>query len=312
MKIAAFYQFRSVADPAGIAEAIRERAAGDGLVGRIYVADEGVNASIAGADSSVDGFIEFVADSLGFDALVINSDPVDRAPFAELRVKVRPRLVNMGAASGIDPNREGGRHLEPEEWRRKMAEPGTVILDVRNEFEGNIGRFKGAVIPPHETFAEFPSWAAELSLPKDTPILMYCTGGIRCEKFSGVLMREGYTDVNQLHGGILRWLRECGPESWEGSCFVFDDRMIVDPGGEIVESARCTHCDEPTNRYLNCANMDCHSLTLMCDECAEEHHGCCSEPCKSAPRLRKFQPDHLQHPYRRRAVEEVVDARESQ
>jgi UPF0176 protein len=179
----------------------------------------------------------------------------------------------------------------------------TLLIDVRNDYEWEVGHFEGAELPQLETFREFPDYARSLMQakdPKKTKVMMYCTGGIRCELYSALMKQVGFEQVFQLEGGIINYGLQEGKEHWRGKLFVFDDRLAVpmEEGEEDVIS-HCLHCGIPSDVYHNCANMDCNKLFLSCPECAEKSVGCCSLACQDAPRLRAYVKGERPKPFRR-------------
>lgn len=303
-----FYAFADVKDPEALRDAQRALCQSLGIYGRIYIADEGINGTAAGPTEAITRYCDTTRALPGFGHIDFKEEHVDHIPFGDLRVRTRPYLVNLGDGNNVDPHEEGGDRLKPHEWK-EFFESGEkfTLLDVRNDYEAQIGRFKGAKIPPYKFFYDFPKWADELDLDPDEPVLMYCTGGIRCEKFSGLLKRRGHKKVYQLDGGILRYAADVGGDHYEGDVFVFDDRMSVDIGGGPTPG-RCIHCNAPTSRMINCANVDCHALHVSCDACVREMKACCTKACQDAPRVRVFDPDqHLYRPWRRLYSEAVED-----
>lgn len=301
-----FYAFADIEDPDALRDAQRELCSTHGILGRIYVADEGINGTAAGSAEAIKAYCETTRQVKGFEHIDFKEEKVGRIPFADLRVRTRPYLVNLGEGNNVDPHSEGGGRLSPQEWK-EFFESGRkfTLLDVRNDYEAQIGHFEGAKIPPYEFFYDFPKWADELELDPEEPVLMYCTGGIRCEKFSGLLKRRGHKKVYQLDGGILSYASRVGGDHYVGDVFVFDDRMSVDIGGGPTPG-RCTHCDAPTTRMINCANVDCHKLHVSCDDCARESKACCTTACQDAPRVRLFDEEaHLYRPWRRLHSETV-------
>lgn len=167
-----------------------------------------------------------------------------------------------------------------------------------------LGHFEGAVLPDLDQFREFPEYAQDLAQqrdPKKTKVMMYCTGGIRCELYSALLKQKGFEQVYQLDGGVIKYGLEEGSQHWKGRLFVFDDRLSVPlsetKAGEII--SRCIHCAETSDLYYNCANVDCNELFISCPACAEKLQGCCSTTCQSAPRVRAFEKTERPRPYRR-------------
>ena len=306
-RLLSYYGYTSVEDPSGRRDAQRELCESLGILGRIYVAKEGVNGTCAGSADAIRAYRERTHEMFGPGVVDFKEEEVDHVPFADLRVKVRPWLVNLGEGNNVLPEEDGGKRLTPSEWKAFM-ESGRkfTMLDVRNDYEAKIGHFRGAIAAPYKNFHEFPQWVDELDLDPDEPVLMYCTGGIRCEKFSGLLTRKGHREVYQLDGGILRYAEEVGGDHFLGNVFVFDDRMSVDIGGEPTPG-RCVHCGAPSARVINCANVDCHTLHVTCDTCVRETRATCSPSCLSAPRLRELKDVHLTRPWRRLATEDVTD-----
>ncbi len=272
-----------------------------GLKGRVYISNEGINGTLAGSREQINIYKETLNSKAGFEETEFKEDACDRIPFARLIVKLRPEIVSLHVNESLDPNTEGGRHLQPSEWR-KVIESGEkfVMIDVRNNYESQIGHFEGALLPEVSNFYDFPKWLAEAGIDKDKKVLMYCTGGIRCEKFSVLMKKEGYSDVNQLHGGILNYARKEGGRHFRGKCFVFDDRLVVpvNPKDEVPIS-HCEITGNPCDMYINCANLDCNKLFICSEEGAEIMEGCCSEKCRQHPYKRPFHQEKAYAPFRK-------------
>lgn len=301
-----FYAFADIDTPDALRDAQRALCEELGVLGRIYIADEGINGTAAGTTDAIASYCAKTREVPGFENIDFKVEAVDRIPFGSLRVRTRPHLVNLGEGNNVDPHTEGGGRLSPEQWKAFLdSDQKFTLLDVRNDYEAQIGHFEGAEIPPYEFFYDFPKWADELDLDPEEPVLMYCTGGIRCEKFSGLLKRRGHKNVYQLDGGILSYASKVGGEHYVGDVFVFDDRMSVDIGGGPTPG-RCKHCGEATSRMLNCANVDCHELHVSCDDCVRTMKACCTTACQTAPRVRTFDAEeHLFRPWRRLHTEAV-------
>lgn len=206
----------------------------------------------------------------------------DGKSFYKLAIKVRTKIV----ADGLDDNAfdvtNVGNHLTAKQFNEALEDPETIIVDMRNHYETEVGRFVGAICPDADTFREeLPMVVDELKDKKDKKILMYCTGGVRCEKASAYLKHHGFQDVNQLHGGIIDYVRQIKAEGIDskfiGKNFVFDERV----GERITEHviAQCHQCGEPCDTHVNCANDDCHLLFIQCEKCAEKMKGCCTPEC---------------------------------
>eukprot|EP01031_Cornospumella_fuschlensis_P014800 gene14800-18077_t len=179
-------------------------------------------------------------------------------PFGRLKVRLKKEIVTM-KVPGIDPSRDVGRYVDPADWNAVIADPGTVVIDTRNDYETAIGIFKGAVDPQTKTFREFPDWVRNnTGLHNKPKIAMYCTGGIRCEVLSSLMVNRGFSEVYQLDGGIVRYGEKYGDSGlWQGSLYVFDNRMSIDFSPDPAVLGRCYACDAPTKNMRNCVDLSC-------------------------------------------------------
>ncbi len=271
-----------------------------GLLGRVFVAAEGINGTLAGSPENVEAYKNYLWSIAGFETTEFKEDLCEDMPFERLNVKARPEIVALKPPQPV-VNIDGEGYLEPQQWRQAL-ESGQefFLLDVRNNYESRIGRFKGAVTPDVENFFDFPQWLEAARLDKNKKVLMYCTGGIRCEKFSVYMKDNGFKNVYQLHGGIINYAQQEGGKHFEGKCFVFDDRMAVPVNAqENGPISRCAISGVPCDTYINCANMECNKLFLCSPEAALTMEGCCSEECKATPRRRPLNIDNLYKPFRR-------------
>ncbi len=299
-KVLLYYNFTPIEEVPAFIEAHKSRCKELNLLGRIYVSEEGINGTVSGTVAACDEYKEYLWSLPGLSTTEFKEDLCDHVPFGRLICKYRPEIVALHTDIPLDP-KEGGTHLSPREWRETLEnEKDFVMIDVRNNYESKIGHFEGAILPDLENFYNFPQWVDESGIPKDKKILMYCTGGIRCEKFSVLMKKKGYADVNQLHGGILTYAKEEGGAHYHGKCFVFDDRLAVpvNPNEEEPVSF-CELSGQPADTYLNCANMDCNKLFICCEGAADKYQGCCSEACMNAPRVRPFNKEAAFEPFRR-------------
>lgn len=305
-RVLLYYKFKDLGSEAQV-QALKERhhRRGQelGLKGRVYLATEGLNGTVGGTFEACEAYKRYIETEEGFGAIHWKEDAHDAIPFAKLKTKARKTLVNLGEADVPDLVRFSGKRLKPSEWRKTLeTETDFLLLDVRNRYESEVGRFKGAVCPDIENFHEFPKWVESLEGSKDRKILMYCTGGIRCEKFSGLLVQRGFKDVSQLDGGILGYAKEEEGRHFEGECFVFDDRLTVPVAQPPTVISRCAVCGTTESRYVNCSNMECNALFICCDACAETQEGACSEGCRNAPARRPFDRARFRIPYRKKGV----------
>ena len=263
-----FYKYVPLADPANFAAAQRELCAALGLKGRILIATEGINGTLAGPRESVDQYVAALRADERFADLEIKTSPGDAQTFPKLAVKVRSEIVTLGAGP-LRPDLDN--HLSPAEWKRTLEEdPEVVVVDVRNRYESNAGKFANAIACDIEHFRELPDYVERLANLKDRKVLMYCTGGIRCEKASALFRSKGFTNVFQLHGGIVTYQEQFGNEHWLGECFVFDQRMTVRVDEALVPLGQCAHTARPTNRFVNCLHDPCHVLFLLAEETERE------------------------------------------
>jgi UPF0176 protein len=210
-------------------------------------------------------FKEFIRSFLEDPQLFFKDSVSEVRPFYRFKVKQREEIVTIGAPD-LFPDQETNHHLAPLQWEAAMQEPGSIVIDTRNWYESQIGTFKGAVCPPIEQFTEFPEWVEKQDLPKDKKMLIFCTGGIRCEKGIYELQRRGYNNVWQLEGGILNYIQQRPHQAWEGECFVFDNRVAVDQELKPSKTYKlCPHCGQPAKEVVQCKRCDTHAH--VCDSC---------------------------------------------
>lgn len=270
---------------------------------RIYISEQGINGQMSAFYSDAEEYMEWLHSDPRFQKVDFKIHQYSEHVFPKTTVKYRKQLVAFDTEVDLELT---GEHVPPSTWKTMLEErdEDTFILDVRNDYEWKIGHFEGAELPDLEMFREFPDYAKDLKEKKDpqkTKVMMYCTGGIRCELYSAMLKKEGFQHVYQLHGGVIKYGLEEGSQHWQGKLFVFDDRLAVplseeEPSGTI---SACHHCGKDSDVYYNCANMDCNALFTCCPECAEKCAGCCCEACQQAPRLRPFQRSDKPKPFRK-------------
>ena len=258
--VAALYRFATLADPDAIAADLRARCAGLGTCGTLIVAREGINGTVAGSADAITTLVAHIRSLPGCADLDVKYSTANSAPFARMKVKVKPEIVTLGVGD-LDPASQAGTHLDPVEWNALIADPDTILIDTRNAYEVAIGTFEGAIDPETRAFRDFPGWfddfAQGLRDQGRTPkIAMFCTGGIRCEKSTALVKARGFDEVYHLKGGILRYLEEM-PESesrWQGDCYVFDERVAVGHGLKLGDYSTCRACGLP---YPNDAEHIC-------------------------------------------------------
>jgi len=261
-----FYKYTPIVDPPAFAATQRELCSTLGLKGRVLIASEGINATLAGPELAVHQYVQTLRSDERFADIEIKTTPGDAHTFPKLVVKVRPEIVTLAAGVPLSPDLHN--HLTPSEWKQTLEEANddTVLLDVRNRFESSAGHFAGAITCDIEHFRDLPKYVDQLGDLKHRKVLMYCTGGIRCEKASALLRSKGFTDVRQLHGGIMAYQEQFGNEHWLGECFVFDQRMTVAVDETRVPIGRCAHTGQLTNRFVNCLHDPCHVLFLLAED----------------------------------------------
>ncbi len=266
---------------------------------RVYISHDGINAQMSFSKNDAKLYMEWLHSRPGFGSVQFKLQGSTQQVFARVTVKNKP-LVAFGRDISLE---ERGQHVSPAEWKKMLEnEKDAILIDVRNTYEWKVGHFEGAEPVPYDSFREFQQYAVDLKKRlENTPqkkVMMYCTGGIRCEYFSALLKQEGINDVYQLDGGVINYGEKEGAAKWQGSLFVFDDRLTVPVGeGSSEVIGTCKRCGVQSDRFYNCANMDCNELFLSCEACLEEFSGCCQESCLEAPRLRPFQYAHT--PFRR-------------
>ncbi len=264
-----FYKYVAVADPEQLAAEQRAVCSRLQLKGRVLIAEEGINGTLAGSVDGVNEYVSALHSDPRFTDVEIKKSAGDETTFPKLVVKVRPEIVTLGAGP-LTPRQDN--QLAPAEWKRVIEQDrDVVLLDVRNRYESDAGRFEGAAVCDIEHFRELPAFVDELEALKQRKVLMYCTGGIRCEKASALLRERGFTDVYQLHGGIVSYQEQFGNEHWQGECFVFDQRMTVRVQEDLVQIGRCAHTSRPTSRFVNCLHDPCHKLFLLAAETETEN-----------------------------------------
>ncbi len=281
-KVISLYRYVEIKDPETLCEEIRAFCALHDIFGRILIGFEGINAAFSAKVVNCDLFKDFL--EAKFPGLTYREQELDSHSFHKLVVRIRSEICVFG--KDVDLSLKG-EYLEPaklEKWYSEGKED-FVIVDARNDYEFDVGRFKGARKLPIETFKDFAFVAPkELADCKDKKVVLYCTGGIRCEKASAFLKSEGFDSVYHVKGGIINYVSQFPESNWEGGLFVFDDRKVSDVG-EAVSS--CLHCDELSNRMINCHNLDCDKLFLCCAKCAGSFDSSCSEACKVSTHRRK-------------------------
>lgn len=278
-----FYRYVNYSDPETERASLYQRLNDLSVLGRVYIAHEGINAQVSVPEHNFDALRAMIDADKALSNVPFKIAVEDNGKsFYKLIVRVRNKIVADGLNDDAYDTSNVGRHLNAQEFNEAMNQPETIVIDMRNHYESEVGRFEGALCPEADTFREALDKGLEFVKGKeDKKILLYCTGGIRCEKASAWFRHHGFEDVNQLHGGIIEYARQVKQQGltprFIGKNFVFDDRL----GERITDDvlSTCHQCGKPCDNHVNCANDDCHLLFIQCDECASKFEGCCSIQC---------------------------------
>ena len=245
--VIAFYKFVPLDDTAAIRPPLQEACRHHNVLGTILLAPEGINGMLSGDRKSIDGVLAYMRSDARLADLEHKESYCAEVPFKRLRVRLKREIITLGDAT-IDPLEEVGEYVEPEAWNALISDPEVVLVDTRNDFEVGLGTFEGALDPDIESFRQFPDYIKKnLDPTKHKKVAMFCTGGIRCEKATAYLLREGFENVYHLKGGILKYFEEIPEEDslWNGECYVFDDRVSVDQDLAPGNYGACHGCGRP-------------------------------------------------------------------
>jgi len=279
-----FYKYHKIDDPQLFRNELYLLFDQLGVLGRIYVAHEGINAQISVADKNVEPFKSKLFQINFLNGIRLNTAIDDNGKsFFKLKILVRKKIVADGLNEASFDVTDSGVHVNAKEFNELAEDPNTVIVDMRNHYESEVGRFKNAICPDADTFREELKIAeALLQDKKDKNIVMYCTGGIRCEKASAWMKHGGFKNVFQLDGGIIEYARQVKDQGLEnkfiGKNFVFDERLGERISEDIISV--CHQCGEPCDTHTNCKNDGCHLLFIQCEACAAKFNNCCSVECQ--------------------------------
>lgn len=280
-----FYQYAKIDDPQAFRDRLFIEWSELGVLGRIYVAKEGINGQLSVPTDQLDAFREALYAIPFLRGIRLNvAIEADAKSFLKLKIKVRKKIVADGLDDSSFDVTKRGKHLNADEVNELLASDETLVVDMRNHYESEVGYFRGAIRPEVDTFREaLPVVEEMLTDKKDRDIIMYCTGGIRCEKASAYYLHKGFDKVYMIDGGIIEYSRQCAEKGLEnqfvGKNFVFDERMAEKISEEVV--SECHQCGQPADTHVNCANDACHVLFIQCPECAEAYDRCCSKTCQS-------------------------------
>lgn len=245
--VAALYKFVALEDFEAIQPDILSFCQSQNIKGTLLLASEGINGTIAGERENIDAVLNYLKNDSRLVDLEHKESYVDEMPFLRMKVKLKKEIVTLGQP-GVSPVNLSGTRVDPKDWNAVISDPDVVVIDTRNQYEVDIGTFKGAVSPVTDSFREFPEYVQEnLDPTKNKKVAMFCTGGIRCEKASSYMLSQGFEEVFQLNGGILKYLEEVEKQDslWEGECFVFDNRVAVDHDLAEGSYEQCYACRRP-------------------------------------------------------------------
>ena len=285
-----YYCFAHVEDAPALQRQQMELCVRLGLLGRIIVATEGINGTLSGTVEACQAYM----DSLHADARFANTDfKIDYNPahtFQRINVRLKNEIVHADLPE-VKPYEQTGTHLTPAQFKAFKDHPDVVLLDVRSNYEHKLGKFKGAQTLDIDNFRDFKDKLPELEHLKDKRVITYCTGGIKCEKASAYLLQNGFENVYQLLGGIIRYGAEEQGEDFDGKCYVFDNRIAIDVNTvnpTIVST--CKVCQTHTEHMVNCANPACNAHVTICPDCLLELEGACQPACQAHPDKRAYNP----------------------
>jgi UPF0176 protein len=286
-RIISFYKYVSIEDPEAFVKEHLHWCIENGIKGKVYVATEGISGAIFVLKVKTELYKSHLRTYKLFRDMWFKESETDGIAYSKMHVRVKKEIVNSGLLS-INLRR-GGKRLSPENLLKFYREgKDFVMVDVRNWYESKIGRFKDAVTPAMTHFREWPEVVESLKEYKNKTVVTYCTGGIRCEKASAYMIKQGFKDVYQLDGGIINFINRYPDTYWEGGMFVFDDRKVVEPNSkeELKYVAKCEFCRKPTSYFINCHNVDCDKIVIICQNCKVGNEYCCSDECRKAENKR--------------------------
>jgi UPF0176 protein len=284
-----FYRYAFIEDPQFFRDELYRNLNVLRVYGRIYVAQEGINAQVSVPGTNLENFKEYLYSIPVLNDVRLNpAVDDDGKSFWVLKIKVRNKIVADGITDPLFNMSKKGKYVDAESFNRLASDPETIVVDMRNHYEYEVGHFENAIEIPSDTFRQqLPMAVGMLEERKDKNIIMYCTGGIRCEKASAWMLHNGFKNVFHLEGGIIHYANTVKEQDlqnkFKGKNFVFDGRLGEMVGDEVI--SRCHQCGNPCDSHTNCANEGCHLLFIQCDACAEKFDRCCSAQCRATHHL---------------------------
>ena len=267
--VCAFYKFARLPDPAALQASLQTLCETFGAKGILLLAAEGINGTLAASPEAMQNIMSGIRQICGLPELEHKTAFAGTMPFLRLKVRLKAEIVTLGETD-VDPSAKVGTYVEPCDWNRLISDPDVVVIDTRNDYEVGIGSFAGALDPKTTSFSQFPQFVRQnLDPARDKKVAMFCTGGIRCEKASSFMLGEGFAEVFHLRGGILKYLETVPPEQslWQGACFVFDDRVAIGHGLEVVDITLCHGCRAPLSEADRASPA--YERGVACPHCAD-------------------------------------------
>jgi UPF0176 protein len=285
-----YYNYTPIQDPEAYREIHHLFCLNNHLLGRIIIASEGINGTVSGLKSDCEAYMNWLKSDpmfagTDFDFKV---DELEGHTFNKLHVRVKNEIVHSDLP--VNPLIRTGKHLRPQEFKQMLKnDPDVVLVDMRSNYEHELGRFKGAHTFDMENLRDLPDHVHQIEHLKNKKVITYCTGGIKCEKASAYLLEQGFENVYQLHGGIIKYGLEQGGEDFDGTCYVFDNRVsttVNSVNPQVIST--CFVCQSLSDHMVNCANPECNEHLPICPTCLKEMEGACSQTCKDHPRKRPY------------------------
>lgn len=297
-RVLLYYKYEHIEDPEVFSKEHLEFSKSIGLRGRVLVSNEGINGTVSGTVEQTEKYKEYLHSLPGFEDVWFKEDIVDDYAHRKMHVRPRTEIVSLNLEDDINPDEITGTYLKPKEFKEAILDEDTVVLDTRNDYEYDLGHFKGAVRPEIRNFRDLPQWIIENKEKfMDKKVAVYCTGGVRCEKLSGWMLREGLADeVGQLEGGIDTYAKDSETlgELWDGKMYVFDDRISV-PINQVNPTviSKDMFDGQPCDRYVNCGNPECNKQVFMSEENEKKYLRGCTVKCRRHPRNRYIKEHNL-------------------
>lgn len=296
-RVLLYYKYTTIEEPEEFRRQHLSFCKENDLKGRILVSEEGINGTVSGTIEATQQYMDTMHADARFSDMIFKIDPAEEHAFKKMHVRYRPEIVSLQLEDDVDPNETTGKYLEPKEFREALVDEDTIVIDARNDYEYDLGHFRGAVRPDIKNFRDLPEWIRENKEKfMDKKVVTYCTGGIRCEKFSGWLLKEGFEDVAQLHGGIHTYGTdpEVQGDLWDGKMYVFDERISVPINRkEHVIIGKDWFDGAPCERYVNCGDPKCNRQILTSEENEHKYLRGCSHECRISPENRYVKEHHL-------------------